>query len=127
MMVVEIPDLRLAGIMTPSFSQDEKEALQAAADIVGRTGASDFEVGYERDGVPTEQAGWYAEATYKTGQKVRVEGIGPVFAADNLVRYLLDGGQCLHCQAPIVVAGPLKGCCYWTREGDKWWAGCQNR
>jgi len=40
----------------------DEDALIAAADLVGRTGATGFEIGYLHDDVPAEKAGWYAHA-----------------------------------------------------------------
>ena len=43
----------------------ESDAVIACADLVGRTGAKEFQVGYLHDDVPVEQAGWYAHAQYQ--------------------------------------------------------------
>lgn len=80
-------------------------AVMAHADLVGRTGATELQIGYLHDGVPTEQADWWATARYR-GAKVTVEHhIGPVEAVEALARRLLTGGRCTACNETIELAG----------------------
>jgi hypothetical protein len=102
-----------------AFDQD---ALVAALDLVGRSGATEAEVGFLHDDVPPEEAGWYAHAKYQ-GARVTVEAEGPVEAAEGLARRLLHGAMCRRCGEPIQLADDKPGC-RWTRQGAKWTPGC---
>jgi hypothetical protein len=124
----------------------DEDALFAAADLVGRTGAKEFTLGYLHDDVPAAEAGWYAYAQYK-GARITEEGAGPVEAAEALARRLLAGGKCTRCGGLITLSGSgafayehahlADGTtwtareaakarqCRWTRLGKRWEAGCQ--
>ena len=121
----------------------DEDALFAAADLVGRTGAKSVEVGYTDDepGSP-----WYAHAQYR-GARITEEAAGPVEAAEALARRLLSGGKCTRCGGLIALSGSgaliyesatltdgtrwtakeaaKAGQCRWTRMGRRWEAGCQ--
>jgi hypothetical protein len=71
----------------------DHDAVVALADLVGRTGAREFEIGWVHDDVPSEEAGWYATAKFK-GARITEEGAGPTEAADALSRRLLTGARC---------------------------------
>lgn len=100
----------------------DQDALVAAADLVGRSGAYQFEIGYEVDDVPPDEAGWYATAHFR-GHPVKVEGKGPVEAAEGLARLLLRGAQCRRCGKDISLSDDKAGC-RWTRQGRTWRPGC---
>lgn len=107
----------------------DEDAVIACVNLVGRTGAKEFEIGYLRDEeseghpVSNEEAGWYARCVYQ-GVTVSVdETHGPTEAADGLARRLLTGGQCTHCKQRIVLNSKDKGC-RWRRLGDRWERGC---
>lgn len=110
--------------MTGDLDQD---ALDAAYDLVGRTGAAELDVGYLHDDVPTDQADWWATATYQ-GAKITVEHhAGPVEAVEALARRLLTGAQCARCRQPVRLDGDDRGPgCRWTRRGDRWEGSCQH-
>ena len=119
----------------------DDDAVKACADLVGRTGAKTFQIGYDED--PPRR--WYAYAQYK-GARLTVEDCrGPVEAADALSRKLLTGGKCTHCGGLITltdagaVAFPRHFTdgsevteetaramphCRWRRMGGKWERGC---
>lgn len=122
----------------------DEDALIAGADLVGRTGAKEFQVGYLNDDPPHQ---WYAHARYK-GARITEEGHkGPIEAVEALARRLLTGGKCTRCGGLIALsdAGAMiypsatladgtkwtereaKAApqCRWTRAGRKWVAGCQ--
>ncbi len=42
----------------------DQDAVTACADLVGRTGATNFTIGYLHDDVPPDQAAWYAHAQF---------------------------------------------------------------
>lgn len=105
----------------------DQDALNAALDLVGRTGAREVEIGYLHDDVPVEEAGWYAHAKYR-GARITVENHrGPVEATEALARRLLTGGTCTHCQRTITLGGSTtfsQKKCRWTRLAAKWERGC---
>lgn len=116
--------------MTATFDED---ALIAAVDLVGRTGASDFEAGYLDNDVPSHLARWWAKAQYR-GTRVQVEDhTGPDQAAEALARRLLEGGLCTHCGARIHLGGAPRSMrrrhrvCAWKRVGARWVRGCVDR
>jgi hypothetical protein len=112
----------------------DEDALLACTDVVGRTGAKSFQIGWLNDpGTPkfkSKGPEWYAYAEYdqegdvgSTQPKILVGGLpGPTEAADGLSRRLLDGGRCTHCNQTITLLG-TEGC-RWTRNGRKWEASC---
>lgn len=124
----------------------DQDAMYAALDLVGRTGAQGLEFGYLNEGVPIEKADWYAHAQYR-GARITVEHhTGPVEALEALARRLLDGGMCARCGGLVALsddgamaypnavwadgekrdlaalrANPL---CRWRRMGPRWEPGC---
>lgn len=124
-------------------------ALKAGVDLVRRTGARGFEVGYLHDDVPSEQAGWYAHAQYQ-GARILVENQpGPIEAVEALARRLLTGARCVRCGGLVALSdhgavayapgAPMAdgstwdgrraalrfGQCRWRRVGARWEMGCQ--
>lgn len=106
---------------------DADVRLRAAVELIGRTGATSFEVGYEDDDVPVGQApNWYATAEFHGGPVRTDLHVWPHQAAEALARRLLDGGTCTHC-GDIVNVGDgaaFIGVCRWARRGDRWERGC---
>lgn len=101
----------------------DEDAMVAAVDLVARSGARGFEVGWMDDDVPVALADWWASASYR-GAKITVEHHrGPVEAAEALARRVLTGGACAHCHQPVVL-GSGEGC-RWTRMGRRWARGCE--
>lgn len=82
--------------MNTPLDQDQ-DALDAALDLVGRSGARNLEIGYVREGVPSEEAGWYAHAQYGGVRLIVEEHRGPAEAAEALARRVLTGAKCAHC------------------------------
>lgn len=103
----------------------DQDALNAALHVVERTGAKQTQIGYLREGVPVEQAGWYAHAQYHGARVTAEEHPGPVEAAEALARRLLDGGLCAFCGQRISLGDYPGRRCKWTRRGDKWVRGCE--
>lgn len=107
----------------------DEDALIAAVDLVGRSGATGFECGYLDDDVPTEEARWWAKAQYR-GARIQVDELrSPVEAAEALARRILTGGHCAHCGALTVLDDQLQfePVCRWTRTGRRWERGCIDR
>jgi hypothetical protein len=122
------------------------DAVKACADLVGRTGAKEFECGYVHENVPVDQAGWYATAVYKGAKLTAEDKASPAEACDALAERLLTGGQCQHCKGLVSLAddgafayrkavlatgerwdaadAAKAGLCRWTRTGGRWERGC---
>ena len=123
----------------------DDDAMVAAVELVGRTGAKNLQIGFLHDDVPSEQAAWYAHAQYQ-GTRITVENkASPLEAAEGLARQLLAGGQCTHCKKVItlsdsaiardkILIGGVRwskeaqvaaGLCRWRRAGKTWKRGCE--
>lgn len=109
---------------------DVKDRITAAADAIGRTGATGLDLGHV-DGEDTTT--WYASATYRDNV-VKAEGhVGPVEAAEALLAQLLNGGHCTRCQRVMAIYGYMPAehtpglpptWCVWRRIGPIWVPGC---
>lgn len=119
----------------------DEDAVIACVDLVGRTGATDFEIGYVNDEPPHA---WYAHAQFRGARITAEDHSGPVEAADALARRLLAGARCrcgrlvaLTDAGAVAVDGHLvdgtawtaadaqkAGQCRWTRQGRRWEMGC---
>lgn len=126
-----------------------EDAVKACADLVGRTGARQFECGYVHENVPVADAGWYATAVYKGAKLTAEDKASPAEACDALAARLLTGGQCQHCKGLVALtdAGAFAynsatlatgqrwdaedaaraPQCRWTRTGARWERGCAER
>lgn len=104
----------------------DEDAVIAAVDLIGRSGGTDFELGYLHDDVPVNEASWWAKANYR-GTRIFVEDRqGPDEAADALARQVLDGGTCTHCFKETVIKGNNDARhCRWYRSGNRWVRGCE--
>lgn len=122
----------------------QKDKVMAAADLVGRAGATAFEIGYIPD-LETSADAWYAHAQYR-GARIMVEDHpSPGDAAEALARRLLTGARCscgklvalqaggaVAFERPTMADGsafPLAeavrvGQCRWTRRGTRWERAC---
>jgi hypothetical protein len=122
----------------------DQDAIVAAADLVGRTGARELQVGYLHDGVPAEDAAWYAHAQYRGARIIEENHRGPGEALDALARRLLGGARC-RCGALVALSdrgavafpgrmadgstwgeGAIRaaGQCRWTLVGSRWEPSC---
>ncbi len=130
--------------MSPHVTLDE-DALVAAADLVGRTGATGFEVGYLDEDATVAEARWYAHAQFQGARVTVEEQPGPVEAAEGLARRLMIGARC-RCGAVVTLSSTgvalfraarmadgtewsaadaaSAGTCRWTREGARWYGAC---
>lgn len=98
------------------------DAVIACADLVGRAGASGFEIGYIRDDVPAEEAGWYAVAFYQGARIQTDEHQSPTLAAMALSERLLSGAS-YRCGQPVTMSDRKPGC-RWRLVGQAWEPGC---
>jgi hypothetical protein len=102
----------------------DTDALFAAVELVGRTGAKGLEVGYLHEDVPVDQAAWYATAQYQ-GAKVFVENhTGPVEAVEDLAAQLMEGGLCTNCNRQVSLTKHAFLYCRYVRQGRSWIPGC---
>lgn len=99
-----------------------EEAIVACVDLVGRAGASGFEIGYLHDDVPVEEASWYAHAQYRGARFTAEDHRSPAAAALALAGRLLDGATC-RCLQPIALTELGEGC-RWQLIGRRWEPGC---
>lgn len=121
---------------------EQQDCVTAIADLAGRSGARELEIGWLRD--PDEPefeklgAGWYVSVFYKGLRLTVDEQPTPAHACDGVAHKLLDGGTCAHClkqtttaQTPLGTyehgASPPagEGVCVWYRDGAKWVRGCE--
>lgn len=103
------------------FDMNE-DAIVACAHLVGRAGASGFEIGYLHDDVPVEEAGWYAVAFYQGMRVTTDEHKSPTLAATALSERLLRGAAC-RCGKKVAMSDRAGGC-RWKLVGDRWVPGC---
>lgn len=99
-----------------------EDAIVACADLVGRAGASAFEIGYLHDDVPVEEASWYASASYRGARIVAEEHRSPTTAAMDLAERILRGAMC-RCRKPVTLSDARPGC-RWTLVGRRWQPSC---
>ena len=98
------------------------DTVVACADLVGRAGASGFEIGYLHDDVPVEEAGWYATASYQGARIMAEDHRSPGGAAMALAERLLIGATC-RCRQPVALSDVAAGC-RWELVGQRWEPGC---
>lgn len=101
------------------------DVVIACADLVGRAGGKDFEIGYVHDDVPVEEAGWYAVARYRGARLTAADHRSPSTAAVALAERLLTGGRC-RCGEGVTLADDRPGC-RWRLVGKRWEPGCDAR
>lgn len=104
------------------MSDLNEDAIKACADLVGRAGASGFEIGYMRDDVPVEDAQWYAFASYQGARIMAQDHRSPSAAALALAERLLSGAMC-RCRQPVSLSESVLGC-RWQLKGPRWEPGC---
>lgn len=96
----------------------------ACADLVGRAGAVEFEMGYVND--DPANPGWWAQALYR-GAKIIKDGHGtPEAAALALATRLLSGATC-RCTKPVTLSDDVRGACRWQLVGKRWEPGCDEK
>lgn len=79
---------------------ERQERLGAVADIIGRTGATGFQIRYTDDETPTV---WVAVAEFGDIGWETDSGRDPFEAAFRLAERLVDGGICSHCRRGTVL------------------------
>lgn len=85
----------------PTLPQGEQDRLKAGVDLIGRTGATSFQIRFQDDEEPVV---WIAVAEHRLkGQETHYEvdaSVDPVHAVVRLCERLVDGGLCNHCGRP---------------------------
>jgi hypothetical protein len=125
----------------------DEDAIAACADLVGRMGAKQFQIGHVHENVPIAEAGWFAHAQFRGARITADDHVGPVEAADALCERMLTGAQCLVCRSLVALRddGAIvyekqtlldgrqwnaedarrAGTCRWRRVGPRWVRGCE--
>jgi hypothetical protein len=98
------------------------DIVVACADLVGRAGAVEFEIGHVHDDMPVEEAGWYAHAKYRGMRITAQDHRSPTGAALALAERLLRGAAC-RCGVPVALSDDAQGC-RWRLLGQRWEPGC---
>lgn len=108
------------------------DVVIACADLVGRAGASGFEMAWDCPHVPDEPddhtclgVTWSATATYRGARLIADEHRTPSAAALALAERLLSGAVC-RCGQPVSLADERPGC-RWRLLGKRWEPGCDAR
>lgn len=104
-----------------------KARMNAALEMLGRTGATGFELSYDDDVEPVR---WSATVTYR-GTKLWETTHHPVTATEALLEQVIDGGRCTRCGRPTAVMlrgvipdGAPIGICYRYRLGQRYVGTC---
>lgn len=98
---------------------DLDDIVDACMDLVGRAGASGFEIGYLNDEPPHC---WYAHAQYKGSRIIAQDHESPTGAALALAQRLLRGAAC-RCGQTVSLSDRQDGC-RWRLVGARWEPGC---
>lgn len=100
-----------------------EDAIIACAHLVGRAGATEFELGHTGDDdTPDDQVTWYAHAKYRGARIQTAEHRTPTAAANALTERLLSGATC-RCGKPVTLSDRKRGC-RWRLVGPQWQPGC---
>jgi len=104
------------------MTQMSDDIMVACMDLVGRAGAKELEFGYVHEGVPVEEAGWYAHAQWQGTRIIVQDHRSPSGAMLALAERLLFGAQC-RCGKQVTLTDETPGC-RWTLNGKRWEPGC---
>lgn len=99
------------------------DIITACADLVGRAGAREFEIGHIHDNVPVDEAGWYAHATYQGARIQTQDHRSPTAAALALAERLLANASC-RCGRTVTLSDDQPDRCRWRLTGARWEPGC---
>lgn len=76
------------------------ERIKAGVDLIGRTGAKQFQIRYSDDEKPVI---WFAVAIWEDSKYETAAGADPLQAVMRLCERLIDGGICTHCNRPTAL------------------------
>ncbi len=102
--------------------------VMAGIDLIGRTGATDFELAHDEDPVQ-----WWAGANWNGTRMFSERFPYPAQAVEDLVGRVVNGGRCTHCDLTTVVGVTIGGhCCQWLSAENvddpnsyRWVRSCQ--
>ena len=101
----------------------DENVLIACVDLVGRTGASDFDLGHSGDDTSSlAEVTWHAAAIYRGARIIADEHPTPTVAVMALAERLLSGATC-RCGHPVTLSSGAGGC-RWQLIGPRWEPGC---
>lgn len=110
-------------------SSVNEDAVIACVDLIGRAGATGWELGWTCPHVPFEpddhncpDVTWHAHAQYKGARIMTAEHRSPSIAALALAERLLAGAMC-RCRRPVTLSDGRPGC-RWRLVGPRWEPGC---
>ena len=96
------------------------DVIVACMDLVGRTGARDFQMGYLNDGPDwSESPEWYAEASFQGAKLTSGTHPSPDLAAMALALRLLRGAVCRCGQQITLSDTPSEPRCRWRLVGAR--------
>ncbi len=105
------------------------DAVMACADLAGRAGAREFEMGWTCPHVPDEpddhtcpEVTWHAQVSYQGARVMTGECNSPTAAAMDLAERLLRGATC-RCRQPVALSDDRPGC-RWQLLGKRWEPSC---
>lgn len=105
------------------------DVVIACADLIGRAGASSFEIGWDCPHLPDTaddhscpDVTWNATATYQGARIIIDRRLSPGEAALALAERLLTGATC-RCGRPVVLSDEVPGC-RWRLVAARWEPGC---
>lgn len=98
------------------------DVVIACVELFGRCGAKELELGFAREDVPVEEAGWYAQVSYRGARIMVQDHRSPSGAALALAERLLYKAVC-KCGQPVAINDDTPGC-RWRLMGKHWESGC---
>ncbi len=78
----------------PIMTAEARNAIDAIADLAGRCGAREFQIGYLHDDVPLDEMAWYAQLKFQGTRLIVENQPSPAAAAQGLAERILTGAQC---------------------------------
>jgi hypothetical protein len=100
------------------------DVVIAAAHLLGRAGAKDFELGHDGDpDTPGETVTWWVVATWQGMRVMTDKHPTPSGAALDIAERVLAGATC-KCGRPVTLSDAAPGGCRWRMEGPRWVSGC---
>ncbi|OLT26379.1 hypothetical protein BJF83_21500 [Nocardiopsis sp. CNR-923] len=128
------------------LTPEQQDELVACADLVGRSGATEFSLAALEENVPVEQGRWWASAMYQGARIAVEEHTHPAAAARALAERLLAGARCTGCSGLVALSSsgavafgltPMadgsswdgseagrRRQCLWRRVGARWERAC---
>jgi hypothetical protein len=87
----------MGDLTSESYPDAQDPRMVAAIDLIGRSGARNFQIRYSDD---VEPLVWVADAEWPPAGRLCGAGFTPTEAAMALLDSAVDGGLCAHCGKP---------------------------